>query len=309
VCTYPSASPTSNQKDCIVDAGTAFLVINKWTNQASTCTLVNKTGLACPPYNNAETQCTVYQCDNRVSPVRWNFTYTGAGVNTQTHVTGFGWTVLTPLPPQTYSVLEDPVLPAGWIQIGFTCADGQNNPNSVILYAGQTLACYYINYFGNYSQFVAEYGAVNTTKGILGNLTLDTYSANRTNAPTPMGYVPPTPNCPADSNTVLTNMFQICHEPDFYTGATCSSGCLTNVEAVQTKYASWNKDDFVICVNDYNTENGVIYSSAAMDVINTRIASGTPICANGKVVNPPPVDSSAKYATASLSLLALLLFL
>jgi len=305
VCTYPSSQPNSNFKDCIVDPGTAFLVLNKWTNTAANCALVNKTGFACPPYDNGETRCTIYQCNN-VPHVTWNFTYTGTGVNIQKQVFGWGWTALTPLAPQTYKVTEDAVMPQGWINIGFTCADGQNNPNAVILKAGQTLACYYLNYFGNYSSFVAEYGAVNTSKGILGNLTLDTYSPNRTDAPTMAGYVPPTPACPASSDTTLANFYSTCHETDFY-NAQCSPSCLPVAQQVQTTFTGTSADNFVTCVNDYNTNHGVIFSSAAMDLINTRIAGTSPICSNGNLIVSLAPTSSATCASASVSLLAVIL--
>jgi hypothetical protein len=299
VCTYPSSSPTSDEKDCVVTAGSGFLVINKWTNQASACSTYPAFGFACGG-NLPEARCTLSNCSSAVRET-WNFTYRSSTKTATTSVSGWGWSPLTILPAATYSVLEN-TPPAGWVQVGFRCVDNQTNPNSVVISSGQTLVCYYVNFLGNLSTFVQLYG--NFSAGT-SNITLDQYVPPRTFAPTAST---PTPACPAAVDTY----FRTCLDADFV-GA-CGPTCLAAANSLQTAYVGTTVAFQDRCIGEFNTAAGLILSVSTMNTISSRINAvpEKPLCTNGNaVVTLAPSIQSAQQnsgcpAVASFAFLGLL---
>jgi hypothetical protein len=298
VCSYPSSSPTSNQKDCVVLEGAGFLVVNKWTNQAQGCPTYTAYGLACGG-NNGEAQCTLFNCT--VPKTTWNFTYTSGVMKKNATVFGWGWTPLTTLAASTYNVSEGN-LPAGWIQVGFRCVDNQTNAGAVVISSGQTLVCYFVNFFGDLATFEATYGPV--SQGNFGNITLDEYIPPRTYSPTPVPA--PTAACPLS----LAGVFTSCDDSDFAAGAACSNGCVAAVNTLQTEFSGLSVATQDSCLGNYNTNNGLLLSTATMNVISGRITAtpAQPICTNGNALPPPPAASAAHRVVGSVLLTLLYLF-
>jgi len=292
VCSYPSASPTSNQKDCVVTGGSGFLIINKWVNTAANCTTYQAQGLACGG-GNPEAFCTLYNCTG-VPKVQWNFTYASTvispAVTKTSSIYGWGWSPIVAMPAATYSVSEG-TLPSGWVQIGFRCADNQTDPLKVVVASGQTLVCYFVNYFGTKQQFTNTYGPV--TNGSFGNITLDQYVPPRTYAPTPQGA--PTPACPTTS---LSTFFTTCTDLDFANAAQCSPTCLNAANALQLALGPSPVAVQDTCTGQYNTDNGLPLSSLTMNLISIRIDSLQPICSSG---NAPCPSSLASLFSACTS--------
>jgi len=296
VCTYPSSSPTSNQKDCVVTAGSGFLVVNKWTNQASNCSTYAAIGLACG-VNNPETNYVLYYCTG-VPKVSWNFTYTSGTTTKTSSVYGWGWTPLVILAANTYSVKEQPTLPTGWVQIGFRCVDNQTNPNAVVISSGQTLVCYYVNFYGTVAQFVAAYG--NFSNGS-STIVLDQYVPPRTFAPTPLT---PTPACP----TSVDPFFRACQDSDFVTN--CTSACTLASNNLAADFALTTVAFQDRCIGDFNTINGLILTVTTMNIISSRITSAQPVCINGNTIRSlaPTATASSAYPVAASAFLVLLSF-
>jgi hypothetical protein len=201
---------------------------------------------------------------------------------------------LTILSAQTYAISEG-TLPAGWIQVGFRCVDGQLNPAAVVISSGQTLVCYFVNFFGTLSTFVQIYG--NVTNGTFGNITLDEYIPPRTFSPTPVP--PPTASCPAS----LPSVFTACQNSDFAEGASCSANCVTAVDTYQAEAASSTVAAQDACLGTYNTDHGQPFSTFTMNVISGRVTATPqqPLCTNAK-----PIPASACHVSGSLLLLTLL---
>jgi len=201
-------------------------------------------------------------------------------------VNGWGFGPLTILPADTYSVLEN-TPPAGWVQIGFRCADNQTNPNAVVIHSGQTLVCYYVNFFGNLSTFIQLYG--NFSAGTA-NITLDEFVPTRTFAPTPA--LAPTAACPAAVDTY----FRTCLDADF-TGS-CRPTCLTAANNLQTAYVGSTVAFQDKCIGEFNTASGLLLSVATMNIISLRINAvpQQPLCSNGNaiVTLAPSVQSASQ---------------
>jgi hypothetical protein len=297
VCTYPSASPTSNQKDCVVTAGSGFLVINKWTNLRDTCTSYQAFGFNCPPYTIRENACILYNCNNN-SNVQWNFTYTGGGVTKTSTVQKFGFSQLLPLAPTTWDVSEGP-MPTGWTFIGFYCLDNQTNPTAVRISAGQTLVCYFVNFYGNRTTFEAIYGPP-TPGAPFGNITLDKFSPNGTITSPPTPSLPPTASsCPVN----VAPVFSACLPIDFATAtSTCSPACVAQVVPVMNSLSSFASATKAACFVDYNTQNGLIFGFTEMTTITNRIETSQNVCPNG-AQNPPPAAAAGAVSTCGRPLL------
>jgi hypothetical protein len=294
VCSYTSAEPTSRAKDCVVNPASGFLVINKWTNDADTCTTYPASGYACGG-GNAEATCTLSNCSSGFVAVPWTFKYTGPQTKNTT-VLGFGWSPLVTLVGGSYSVLEN-APPQGWVEIGFYCADGQLNKNAVQIYSGQTLVCYYINFHGTRAGFEQQYGPIGN--GTFGNITLEDFTPNRTYAPTPVAA--PTASCPG-----LVDFFVACDQTDFVNNVSCSSACLTAANAAQLALISSTAAAQAACVTVYNTQYGPFMDATTMDIIATRVTANPPeaICLNGVApgsLTPTAVGQFTSVAAAPMA--------
>jgi hypothetical protein len=139
---------------------------------------------------------------------------------------------------------------------------------------------------------------------VFGNITLDEYIPERTYSPTPVPA--PTASCPA----LIADAFSACRNVDFLNGAACSPTCVAATNSLQAAFSGATVAFQDSCMGAYNTDNGLPYSTATMNIISGRITATPqqPICTNGLAPAPLPAASGAHRVMGSVLLPLLYLF-